>query len=353
MLDFLAQLRDALADRHLQKLDPPAEVDDAAREAAFAAAVALGRCRASGQELPPDLAGTLDGSLALAAAEHGRWLVERLQSRFLDLFRLSDRVDIDSYADQDTRCWIVLARHDLWAATGAIQDADDALTEDGESLPALTNQLISLIENTAELDSLLLGHTEEFTEAGTLPLLVNLRSGIGSATENLPWWLDGTIEATSQRAMESFLRSLPDPLKLDTSIEQAVTVPVMRISGVRVSSFFDRLSDWMTELFSSLVRQAAYSDDKADEVIKTFPSATTDAYSAQLIQDSLGRWFLRVFTKDEEAAKLKLRLDIEPEAPEMQFIPVAPAMFFAEVRLSESMAQALRSGHRPVFRATE
>jgi len=72
-----------------------------------------------------------------------------------------------------------------------------------------------------------------------------------------------------------------------------------------------------------------------------------------LVQDSVGRWFLRVFTKDVEAAKLKLHLEIEPESPEMQFIAVDPAMFFAEVRLSENMANALKSGHRPVFRAEE
>lgn len=109
----------------------------------------------------------------------------------------------------------------------------------------------------------------------------------------------------------------------------------------------------MAELFPALSLQAAYSDGKADEIIRAFPSVTGDPYEAQLVQDSVGRWFLRVFTKDVEAAKLKLCLEIEPESPEMKFIAVEPAMFFAEVRLSESMAELLKAGHRPVFRTKE
>ena len=119
------------------------------------------------------------------------------------------------------------------------------------------------------------------------------------------------------------------------------------------NTFFDRLSEWMAESFTALSRQAAYSDAPAKGVIKVFPPSTGDPYEAQLVKDSVGRWFLRVFTKDVAAAKLRLLLEIEPESPEMKFIAVGPAMFFAEVRLSQSMAEALKSGYRPVFRAKE
>lgn len=117
--------------------------------------------------------------------------------------------------------------------------------------------------------------------------------------------------------------------------------------------FFDRLSGWMAGLFPSLALQASYSDGKTDEVVKTFPSTTADPYKAQLVQDSLGRWFLRVFTEDVDAAKLKVRLEIEPEGQAMQFIQLERAMFFAEVRLSERMAAALKSGRRILFRAID
>lgn len=159
------------------------------------------------------------------------------------------------------------------------------------------------------------------------------------------------LEANIRRLHEEVQRAQQTHRQSETASRLLVK---HEIAGFQHSSaFFDRLSEWIAACFPALALQATYSDSKTDEVVKEFPSSTGDPYEARLVQDSLGRWFLRVFTKDVEAAKLKLRLEIEPEAPEMQFIAVAPAMFFAEVRLSESMATALKAGHRPVFRASE
>lgn len=131
------------------------------------------------------------------------------------------------------------------------------------------------------------------------------------------------------------------------------TAPIVQLPAL-ARECLDRLAAQLIVFFKlELPTLAAYSDAKTDKVVKAFPSATGDPYEARLVQDSLGRWFLRVYTKDAEAAKFKLRLEIKPEAPEMQFTAVAPAMFFAEVPLSESMATALKSGNLPVFSATE
>lgn len=357
MFDFVQQLREALADHHLQKLDS-AQVDAATKDAAYSVAAALGRSRAALQALPPDLAGTLDAPMAIAAAEHARWLVAQLKSRFTELMGTSAFETGDEFADEDARCSIVLTRHELWAATNAIQEADDALAADHECPAPLTDQLTLLIEEMAALDAMLIQHADELAPAAEFPLLRNLRASVRDAGQTPPWWLEGTIEAAAERKIVAFLKTLPDPKLIERRVQAGASQPTeasrrRRPELMSVSSFFDRLSEWMAELFPALSLQASYVDRKTSEVVKTFPRATTDAYEAQLVQDALGRWFLRVFTKDIEAAKLKLRLEVEPEAPEMQFTAVAPAMFFAEVRLSENMANALRSGHRPVFRPTE
>jgi hypothetical protein len=99
--------------------------------------------------------------------------------------------------------------------------------------------------------------------------------------------------------------------------------------------------------------QGRYSGSEAEDYIKDFPSKKGDPYEAQLVRDTVGRWFLRVFTTDAEAAKLKVCVKIEKEVPEMNFVAAGPAMFFAEMRLSESMATALNSGHRPIFLTKE
>jgi hypothetical protein len=161
------------------------------------------------------------------------------------------------------------------------------------------------------------------------------------------------------RAALSELVALPSSDRDDgvvvplASIDPEAEGSLDRVARGSAVLFFDRISRWMAELFPSISLQASYSDGKADEVVKAFPSAPNDPYKVQLVRDSVGRWFLRVFTKEVEAARLKLRLELEPEASEMQFIAVEPALFFAELRLSEGMAAALKSGQRPELRTMD
>jgi hypothetical protein len=154
--------------------------------------------------------------------------------------------------------------------------------------------------------------------------------------------LEAADRFVATEAGKTWLKQLPD------RVLPPAIAPFLPASA---PAFFDRLSEWMAASFRALCLQATCSDGKVDEVVNTFPSGSGDPYEAQLVRDAVGRWFLRVFTTDVEAARLTLRLEIEPESPEMKFTAVEPTMFFAEVRLSENMAAALKSGHRPVFRA--
>ena len=155
------------------------------------------------------------------------------------------------------------------------------------------------------------------------------------------------LEANRFSASEegaAWLESLPDRLLPPRVAPQEL---------ISHQSFFDRLSEWMVELFPSLTLQAAHADGKGDDVVKSFQSAADDPYKAQLVHDRVGRWFLRVSTADAVAARVKLRVELEQEAPVLEFLPEDAESFFAQVRLSESMAEALKAGHRPVFRPAD
>ena len=155
------------------------------------------------------------------------------------------------------------------------------------------------------------------------------------------------LEAQSYAASEddkAWLKGLPD--KIMASAKPAGQVPNPG------TGFLDRLSNWIAETFSGLRLQGAYADTAAGQR-KVFPAAVDDPYKPWLVQDRMGRWYLRVVTEDAEAAKVRLRLELEREMPVLEFQPKGDGEFFAEVRLTEAMAEALKSGHRPVFLPVE
>ena len=134
--------------------------------------------------------------------------------------------------------------------------------------------------------------------------------------------------------------------------ERVLHLPDKTIPSMPSVGFLDRLSAWIVETFSSLRLQGAYADTAAGRR-KVFPAAADDPYKPWLVQDQMGRWYLRVVTEDAEAAKVRLRLELEREMPVLEFQPTGDGEFFAEVRLTEAMAEALKSGHRPVFLPVE
>ena len=210
MFDYVAQLRTALADPCLARLHQSDAVDDAARDAAFAVAVALGHCRISGQR-SGDTEGPVAAATALDAAEHGCWLGTTLLTRFEELLDPA-RITTDSFHDLDIRCSIIQTRDDLWAASVVIDETEESLALEDPLSSRVTDQLIQLDEITSALDDILLGHIDELSPVVGLPLLDNMRSGVGEALlSSLPWWLNGTIEQAAARARDAFLDSMPEP----------------------------------------------------------------------------------------------------------------------------------------------
>jgi hypothetical protein len=92
--------------------------------------------------------------------------------------------------------------------------------------------------------------------------------------------LEAADRFIQSQAGKGWLESLPDRVGTSTTVTRMPT---------STHAFFNRLSEWMAELFPALSFQAAYSDSKAYDVIKTFPSVMGDPYEAQLVQDSVGR----------------------------------------------------------------
>lgn len=158
-------------------------------------------------------------------------------------------------------------------------------------------------------------------------------------------------EHLKTEAGKTWLRAARDILlerTLPSNLKRSCEAPSPAIH----EEFFTRLSTWIVGTFSGLRLQGAYSDTSAGQR-KVFPAAADDPYKPWLVQDRMGRWYLRVVTEDAEAAKVRLRLELEREMPVLEFQPKGDGEFFAEVRLTEAMAEALKSGHRPVFHPVE
>jgi hypothetical protein len=148
-------------------------------------------------------------------------------------------------------------------------------------------------------------------------------------------------EEAGERILSNLLREVPAEGKTQTT-----RVAAQPLSG---SPFFDSLSEWMGELFAALARRSAFSDTTDRSMVHKFASGP---YRARLEQDAAGQWRLLVFTSDADAAKLKVRVEIEPEVPVVSFVAGEPGHFLAEVLVTEEMAQKLQTG-RPVFHPIE
>ena len=182
-------------------------------------------------------------------------------------------------------------------------------------------------------------------------------------------YYEGELDADDVVAVEAMLETNPEAKAIYERIEAAerfATSPACKIwlenlrnralpslidssQSAPALTFFDRLSEWMMDLFPSLTLQAAYSDTTEGGVVHKF---TSGPYRAHLGRDAAGQWRLLVSTSDADAAKLKVRVEIEPEAPVVSFVAGEPGHFLAEILVSEEMARALQSG-RPVFRPVE
>ena len=117
-----------------------------------------------------------------------------------------------------------------------------------------------------------------------------------------------------------------------------------------LGDFFDQLSAWMAQQFQTLSLQTAYSDTNTGSVVWRFEPSATFPYRARLVRDAAGQYWLRLSTSDTSAAKQRVRVEVEPEAPVLSFVEGEAGQFMGEVLLTEDMAKALQMGHRPVFK---
>ena len=208
---WLEELQEALDAAPLEEFEnrEPKEVSEEAKRAAYQLAVALGRCRVFGVQVPADIDGTLHPPVAVAAAEVGIQYLRQWTER---AHRLGQDWDASEPEIAETLCaetleflmetlFVMESLSEAFEADleqGGSQDLWDAVGNYTEALREL-DRALQTPENLALLSSVV-----------RLPLLENWRQSLaGEYKEVLPWWLDGTLEKVDQQITEYCRRTLP------------------------------------------------------------------------------------------------------------------------------------------------
>jgi len=205
-------VKEALAEPALEEFNQPETQPSAsARAAAYQLAVALGRCRVFGQELPEDLDGVLPAAEAVAAAQQATILVQRWVK---DLGNLGMRWDEAIPEVAESMCAEVLEeRMELQFVVEAVSEAYQELLEEGDAEAAqLEAALDELAANVERFDEALqqLEILALLSTVVDLPLLDNWRAFLsGPYREMPPWWLDGTLEAVAEERDRVVVATLP------------------------------------------------------------------------------------------------------------------------------------------------
>jgi len=197
---FLDELKEALEAAALEEFEnrEQKEVSYEAKLAAYQLAAALGRCRAFGVQVPPDMDGCLHPPVAIAAAELGEDFI-RLWTEDAQL--LGARRGQTAPELEEAICAELLeARMESLFVLEALSEAQEASWNEPASIPlwdavnryvdalAAFDEALQTPENLALLSTLV-----------NLPLLENWRQSLaGDYKEVLPWWLDGTLERAAQ-----------------------------------------------------------------------------------------------------------------------------------------------------------
>lgn len=211
-MGWIEELQEALECPNLEEFDDPSkEPSQDAKRAAYEVAVALGRCRVFGLEIPKDLDGVLPPREAKAAAELAteyvrQWIEEARQ--------LGARWDESPGPVAEALCCETLeACMESYFAMQAIMEALEAAWEENDpeadSLFQAAHQLAIQMDVWSEI----LQEPENLELLSTvayLPLLDNWRSMLAEPYKSaLPWWLDGTLEAVSKQIERICLQTLP------------------------------------------------------------------------------------------------------------------------------------------------
>jgi hypothetical protein len=205
MTDLQARLLTALSDPDLEQLgqDP---VPDTTAEAAYEVAVALGLCRIAGAKLPDELDVTMDAAMFRAAIDFAFGQIDDARETLTHLLGPYG-AECDIHELEDSTLWVLETRHELWAAREAFLDSLGSL-EPEETRDAQGERYEELLDRLGELDILMLDNAAEFGAAAELKLLDNWRSAVAPGQE-MPWWLDGEIEAAAARAWARTRAEMP------------------------------------------------------------------------------------------------------------------------------------------------
>jgi hypothetical protein len=212
-LGCLDDFYDAYEDPALDVFENGGEVDDVATEAAKSVAIALGRCRLFGVDIPKEFDFTLPYGLAAAAATS-------LQVDVREWTRLAEDLptwwdDAEPLEAEERLQDLLECRMAVWAAAVAFDEAADySLFPIPPEAQTFEQAWLQLADDIERFDNSLarLENVELFSQLAGTYLLSNWRSVLAEPYRDLlPWWLDGTLEQENRRQDAIAKATLPPP----------------------------------------------------------------------------------------------------------------------------------------------
>lgn len=269
MWDLLDDLRDAAADEAIEFFfretsgDPP----DEAKYAAYRLAVCVGRCRLASIRETDDtkrLYRRLNERTAKAALQ---WLADLVEESRQRINTLEDDIDgscNDLEADNYC-CSLLETRIDAWAVLEAVRqeiaETDRRLFFDVEELVDEFNFELFMVRSL-------------LSSIADLPFLDNWRQLLNvQAMEEVPWFLDETLEIEAERIWEETMATLP-PAEVYRELRRQVD---------RMPRPLPIGSAWPREIFSDRPALAlAASDASADRPRYLYWHAPDGAFQASM-----------------------------------------------------------------------
>ena len=210
---LLAELDAALRSPELVAQEDRELSGQRAMRAARRLAVVIGRIRIYGVEVGDDGV-VLPPNCAVGALHAMREKAEILADRAASLGARWDTAE-DVFLADDAVASLLYSAFELWAAQAAGDDTVGVVISLGESqkpaLAALKNALADYYAAKEKLDAALRANAALLTVACETHLLDNLRASLtDELRQQMPWWLDGTLETLGQRQRETLTAVMPD-----------------------------------------------------------------------------------------------------------------------------------------------
>lgn len=211
-LGYLTTLREVLHHPGLSAFRGGGTITPEAEAAAAVLAETIGYCRLFGIEPPADVDGTIPAHVALAAA---RSLRTRLEQVLVECDLLPERWEnARSQLEMDSLCSDLLhVRMSAWATLVALHEAWAAAAERRQAgADELEDALDTVISAIDRFDVALRRDVELVATVTGTNLLENWRSMLADEHASaLPWWLDGTLERTTEAIERRATCLLPGP----------------------------------------------------------------------------------------------------------------------------------------------